>query len=69
MSPSLSLQGLLVVRVSLDSQCLCHHESSCDLSETWAILVKAEAPVAPESPVSLECPDVQVSTEPVQFFK
>lgn len=53
-------EGVLVVRVSLDSCCLCHRKTSSDPTEKWVFLVQLEAQVSLESPVSLECPDVQV---------
>lgn len=53
-------EGVLVVRVSLESCCPCHHETLSDPMEKWVFLVQAEAPVSPESPASLECLDVQV---------
>lgn len=53
-------EGLLVVRVFLALCCQDHLPIMIENMETWEFLVKMEPLVLLESPVSLECLDVQV---------
>lgn len=55
-------EGLLVVRVSLESRCRYHRQTSAAPSETRVSPVKVEPVVSLENPVSLACPDVLVLT-------